>query len=451
MMMDTLKKLLLFTLLISFFSSLQAFGQTGAEEGSKFGSGKDSIRCLKNLSLYIEYFKQHNYEDAIPYWKEAYNECPRSSKNLYLHGEDMITDAIENTEDQEREKMLLDSLMRLYDKRIKYFGQEGFVLGKKALDLIDYGESTAENLQKAHDLLRKSIDLQGEESSAAVLVNYINISRNLYQNDVIGDKNLLDDYSLTLKMVEAKLEDDPDNKMLKRAKETTDKIFESSGAATCDNLISLYKPRFEKNKENLEVVNKIVGLLTDAKCTDTELYLNANIQLNKLEPDAGIAHHIALLYLDRGNLEKTIEYYKNAIELVNDDQEKSSYYTELATLTFEKQKDKVTARQYSRQAIDLNPKNGRAYLLIGRMYAQSVKQCGGDEFEQKAVLWAAVDKFQRAKQVDSDLADEAQGYIDSYRPRFPDKKSIFFHNFEIGDSYQVGCWINETTTVRTSE
>ncbi len=450
-MMNTFKKLLLFTLLISFFSSLHSLGQTGAEEGSKFGSGKDSIRCLKNLSLYIEYFKQNNYEDAIPYWREAYNECPRSSKNLYLHGEDMITDAIENTEDEERKKVLLDSLMGLYEKRIKYFGQEGYVIGKKALDLIEYGESTAENLQKAHDLLKKSIDMQGEEASAAVLVNYINISRKLYQNDVIGDKKLLDDYSLTLKLVQAKLEEDPDNKMLNRAKETTDKIFESSGAATCKNLITLYKPRFKKNKENIEIINKIIGLLTDAKCTDTDLYLNANIQLNKLEPDAGIAHHIAQLFLERGNIEKTVEYYKNAIEHANDDKKKSDYYTELATLTFEKQEDKITARQYAREAIDLNPEKGRAYLLIGRMYAQSMEECGEDEFEQQAVLWAAVDKFQRAKQVDPDLADEAQGYIDSYRPRFPDKKEIFFQNYEMGDSYQVGCWINETTTVRTSD
>ena len=451
MMMNAYKKILLFTVLISFFSALHSYGQTGAEEGSKFGSGKDSIRCLKNLSLYVEFFKQNNYEDAIEPWKVVYHECPKASKNIYLHGEDMITDAIENTDDQAKKKNLLDSLMNLYDKRIKYFGQEGYVLGKKALDIVQYGESSAENLQKAYDLLKKSIDMRGEESSAAVLVNYINISSNLYKNDLIEDKELLDDYSLTLRLVEAQLEDDPNNKMLMRAKETTDKIFETSGAATCENLIGLYKPRFEENKEDIEVVNKIIGLLTDSKCTDSDLYLNANIQLNKLEPDAGIAHHIAQLYLDREQLDKTVEYYKKAIEITDNDKKKADYYTELAVLTFDEMGDKVTARNYARQAINLNPNNGRSYILIGRLYAQSLEQCGGDEFEQKAVLWAAVDKFQKAKQVDSELADEAQGYIDSYRPRFPNKKDIFFHNYEIGDTYQVGCWINETTTVRGSE
>ncbi|MBS3769651.1 MAG: hypothetical protein V5A59_02025 [Bacteroidales bacterium] len=450
-MMNTLRKLFLFTFLISLLPSLQAFGQTGAEEGSKFGSGKDSIRCLKNLSLYVEYYRQNNYEDAVEPWKVVYNECPRASKNIYLHGENMIKDAIEDAEDEDRKKKFLDSLMNLYDKRIEYFDQEGYVTGKKALDLLNHGEKSAENLKKVYDLLAKSIDMRGEESSAVVLVNYMNLSNSLHKNGIIEDKQILDDYSLTLKLVESQLEEDPDHKILTRAKETIDKIFENSDAATCENLISLYKPRFEENKEDLETVNKIIGLLTDAKCTESDLYLNANIQLNKLEPDPDIAHHIAELFYERENLDKTVEYYKNAIELEEDDKKKADYSTELATLAFEEREDKVTAREYARQAIEFNPDNGRPYLLIGRLYAESTEECGEEEFEQKAVLWAAVDKFQKAKQVDSDIADEAQGYIDSYRPRFPNKKDIFFQNYEIGDTYQIGCWINETTTVRTSE
>jgi hypothetical protein len=85
------------------------------------------------------------------------------------------------------------------------------------------------------------------------------------------------------------------------------------------------------------------------------------------------------------------------------------------------------------------------------MYANSIKQCGKNEFEQKTILWAAVDKFIKAKNVDPSIAEEADSYINSYRPRFPTKKEIFFQNLEMGNSYQIGCWINEATTVRTSE
>src|SRR6056297_555032 len=104
--MKTLTRL--FLILIITGISLEGSAQTGVEDGSRFGSGEDSIRCLKNLSLYSEFYKQNNYEDAEKPWKIVYNECPKASKNIYLHGEKMLTDAIENTDNEEKREVLID-------------------------------------------------------------------------------------------------------------------------------------------------------------------------------------------------------------------------------------------------------------------------------------------------------------------------------------------------------
>ena len=64
------------------------------------------------------------------------------------------------------------------------------------------------------------------------------------------------------------------------------------------------------------------------------------------------------------------------------------------------------------------------------------------------MYWAAVDKFIKAKTVEPDLTDEANKFIDAYRPFFPDKETIFFYGLKEGDTYTVECWINEKTTVR---
>ena len=37
--------------------------------------GKDSAQCIRYLSYYKEYFKQKNYDDALPNWRKAYNIC----------------------------------------------------------------------------------------------------------------------------------------------------------------------------------------------------------------------------------------------------------------------------------------------------------------------------------------------------------------------------------------
>ena len=36
--------------------------------GSKFGS--DSVQCVTNISLYREYVKQKNYDDALTSWRK---------------------------------------------------------------------------------------------------------------------------------------------------------------------------------------------------------------------------------------------------------------------------------------------------------------------------------------------------------------------------------------------
>jgi len=442
---------LLLVFLIAAFSSLQSFGQTGAEEGSRFGSGKDSIRCLKNLSLYVEFHKQNNFEDAARPWTIVYNECPRATKNIYLHGEDMITDAIENTDDAEKKAHLVDSLMRLYDKRIKYFDQKGFVLGKKGLDYIEFSENTIENFKKGYQWLEESIELRGNKSSLAVLVVYLNTTSTLYKNDEVSGETMLENYSTTLEITEKQMAQSSSNTRLQKAKETLDKIFEASGAATCDNLVALYKPRFEKNKDDKELINKIIGLLEDSRCADTDFYLQVNIRLNEIDPTSDHARHLAQLYYEDKNMDKSIQYFKQAIELQDDKEKKANYYMQLASIAYEDLDDMPTARSYALKATELDPDNGKPYILIGRMYTESVEQCGTNDFEKKAVLWAAVDKFIKAKNVDPEVAKEANGYINSYKPRFPDKKTIFFQNYELGDTYKIGCWINETTTVRTSE
>ncbi|MFW6327855.1 MAG: hypothetical protein ACOC2F_06030, partial [Bacteroidota bacterium] len=67
---------------------------------------------------------------------------------------------------------------------------------------------------------------------------------------------------------------------------------------------------------------------------------------------------------------------------------------------------------------------------------------------KSAVYWAAVDKYIKAQNVDPSMAEEANQRISQYSRYFPDKEDAFFYDYTVGKSYTVGCWINETTSVR---
>ncbi len=88
------------------------------------------------------------------------------------------------------------------------------------------------------------------------------------------------------------------------------------------------------------------------------------------------------------------------------------------------------------------------YLLIGDMYAATATSCGDNELTTRVAYWAAADKYNKAKAIDNSIEEEANQRINRVRSRFPDKNTVFFYGLQQGQSYTVGCWINETTTVR---
>ena len=59
------------------------------------------------------------------------------------------------------------------------------------------------------------------------------------------------------------------------------------------------------------------------------------------------------------------------------------------------------------------------------------------------------DKYKKAKVIDSSIATEVNKKIASISSRYPETKDVFFYGKKSGDAYTVGCWINESTTIKT--
>ena len=50
--------------------TLGAYAQKGVDNGTQFGSGEDSVRCITNISLFVPYAKAGNFKDAFDFWKD---------------------------------------------------------------------------------------------------------------------------------------------------------------------------------------------------------------------------------------------------------------------------------------------------------------------------------------------------------------------------------------------
>ena len=83
------------------------------------------------------------------------------------------------------------------------------------------------------------------------------------------------------------------------------------------------------------------------------------------------------------------------------------------------------------QALRFNPSMGRCYLAIAQLYASSAKNCGSDNFTQRAVYWLASNEALKASRVDSKLKKLANQSSRNYLAKAPQKKLSTKQNTEI--------------------
>ena len=102
-----------------------------------FGHGQDSIDCRMNLSLMTTAAKAENYADAVKTWTAVYENCPASSKNIYIYGPRIFKGLFAKETDAAKKTEYLNKVMEIYDNRLKYYSDadaKGTILAFKAYD-----------------------------------------------------------------------------------------------------------------------------------------------------------------------------------------------------------------------------------------------------------------------------------------------------------------------------
>ena len=448
-------KLLIAGLIISMGT---AFAQTGVEDGSKYGHGEDSVSCLKNLSLYSEAYKQKNYTEAYPYWKQVFDECPASNINIYSHGEKMMAAFYKQESDIAKKEEYYQMLMKVYDQRAQYFGDHRkyptpYIMGKKAVAMLKYKRDEPAVVKEAYVILESAARKRGVKTQPAVLITYMMNSTVMFKMDEIPAETLVNVYTTVSDIFDQKIKvtKKPETVIaLKEMKNQVEAIFAKSGAANCEVIETIFGPQLADNTGNLDWLKRVNRLLAKGNCGDAELFYKSSEYLHSIEPSSSSAFGLAKMYMKTQDMDKAIGYYKEAIELEEENETKAKYHYYLS-LVYMSQKNYTQVKSNALKATKLRSDWGAPHILIGKAYAATAKSYGSKEIDHKSVYWVAVDKFKRAKAVDSEAAKDANEMIVLYSQYFPNAEELFFENMKEGDAYKVGGWINENTTVRAKK
>ena len=386
----------------------------GTSWEDRIGSGEDSLRTRQNLSMFNMAMKQDSFTEAYDVWKPIMEKAPFANLRIYTDGSFMLQNLIAKEADVAKKKVYFDELMNLYDLRLKNLAglnsfakanlqaTEGDVVYQKAYCYAVYGpqsdpqgythDKAYEHFAKANKLLEEQ---GGREVKGYMLDIFFRFSNAKYQADNNGFREqFLQDYleskELCEKMLQLAKEEPNPEKAQKIVAEydqplnNIEGIFAQSKAADRDQIIAIFTPKVEANKDNLAYLKSALTLMAANDCDDTPVYYKAAEYAYNIEPTFESAIGTAQKYYKDGKTAESVKYYNDAIDLCKSDVQKGNIALRVAA-AMRKGGDFKSAYEYLDKAMEYNPDlEGKCYMQRANIATKEKNYADAKAFCDKA-------------------------------------------------------------------
>src|SRR6478736_5357060 len=348
---------------------------------------QDQAKAEKYVDAYKAAIKDANYKGAVPGLQWMLVNAPQWHSDLYVAAQDAYDKLIGQEMDPGTKQGYIDSLLIIYDLRIKNCGEEMNVLNRKAFSAYKYN---GQNKAKAADVLA-IFDKTYEVSGNNVLDNNLDSYMSVIKNSAEMLKNLSEDqimqrYNKLMSIIEVKVK----------------KAQEQNKA----NLVEGYKKVTEK------IDTKFIKVAKDlcVKNVQDKNFDKVTPLLGQIETKASTPADKAWVNLLKGD----IEFQKG---------------------------NKPGARDLYKQALVVDPAGKEAYNKLGDLYAASAADCSKTpgSAEEKLVYIAAYQQYFKAANV-----EKCQQTITKY----PTLAELQKANMKQGEVKKLACWIDESVTVK---
>jgi tetratricopeptide (TPR) repeat protein len=436
----------LFSLLL--FLSVATLGWSQCKE---FKWPADKAKAEEQLAIYGDAMKQQNFRGAVPGIQWFLKNAPNWNTKLYVDAADVYNKLAAAEKDPAKKQVLVDSLMWVYDERVKVCGDEINVLNRKATYAAVYNGQNKDRAADVLTLFDKVLQISGTNVSDNVLDNYFKMvfaNFALYKN--MNDDQVIERYDKIQNAIDAKISKYlSENKKaeadkLKASKAANDDLLPKMVPVDCAFVKKNMEPKFKANPNDLALAKKIFGFMIVGKCTDDPLWVEAGEVVHKLNPekDYGIAKNLSVKHLANGNVARAQELAKEAVDLAKSPSDKAEALIVVGSIQA-KQNNNTAARESFRQAAAADPSNKEAWEKIGDLY-YNANECKKmeNQAQDRLMYIAAYEMYAKAGN------NQKMG---NAKAAFPSKEEIFLLNWKAGESKTTGCWISESVVLKTRD
>lgn len=447
-----------------FVICLQLYAQEELSPCPKFKDAPDEDEAETNYVLYRDLLKKNEWDKAFVYWRKVYREAPAADgrrNTVYTDGvrfyEHLISQSLDDTV---RLNAYIDTIFLLYDEASYCYPRDEYYKVRKGYDLY-YKYKHRAGKAEVFQLFNEALNPDDLSTTEMVFNHLAILLEELHKEGQIDDATARQSIDRLLPALEHALRNCR-GRQCERLESVeyivSQKIqyFESvKGFFPCSYFMEKHYPEFESNPEDFNVVrNAYTRIKFAGGCTvDTPEFQELESTYKKLAKAEFDTPGIIkcpppsfTMHLD------TLKKFEEAFQTEPDSAKKASYALAIAKIHNVHLRNYPRSREWALQAAAFRPGWGEPLIFIGRLYASSGPLCGaGRDWSAVRVVLPAIDMWEKAKAMDPSAAPEADEWVGRYRQYLPTREMVNAQGLQVGDSYFVDCWIQETTTIRARE
>lgn len=400
----------------------------------------------ERYAIFQDAIQSKQYRKAANALPWLLNHTPNLNVAIYVKGVDAYEHVADAESDPAHKAMLVDTIMMLYDLRMTHCGEVGSVTNRKALTAFKY-KVKGPDPWSVLEWMDKAFELNGSNVFDATLLPYMQTlvicqaKEKRYNEDQI-----LKRYDIISKAIDDKMKtvtEKTQTEKLTKIQSEVDEWLLRIVKVDCEFVKTYMGPRLHESPEDLVLAKRVLAYLLKNKCTDDPLWVEAAEAVYKQEQDFGLAKNIAIQYSNSGNNEKAAFYMGEALRVAPDRKDSAEIYLIQGEWN-EHLGSKPAAQSLLRKSIQLNSENKEAYEKLGDLYYGSFDDCAQHKVmaDDRAVYCLAFDYYQKAGN---------HHKMEMAKKLFPSIEEIFLVNYQRGQKIQVGCYINESTTIKTRD
>ena len=132
-----------------------------AQPGWNWGDQVDLAK--EKNALYVDMLKAGRYQEALAPHTWLCQNTPNLNESLYQNGSKLYEELAEVEKDPAKLEAYKSKAMEMYDLRIKYFGNEGYVLNRKVYPAYKFYKDDKSKYKELYDMFNRAFELSKEE------------------------------------------------------------------------------------------------------------------------------------------------------------------------------------------------------------------------------------------------------------------------------------------------